>query len=110
MRRVSQNNLTLALLEFAMACLKSANDLVGAEKSGGGPPHSKTLARRSMAPEQSEASWAAPVLARALSLHHSTFGSYSSATEILPVLKREIDFTIAGEAVRSNHAAEHHGY
>jgi len=43
--QLPQNNLTLAISEFAMAGLKNAIDLVGAEKSGGGPPQSKTLAR-----------------------------------------------------------------
>ena len=40
-----QNNLTLAISEFAMADLKNTNILVGTEKSGGGPPQPKTLAR-----------------------------------------------------------------
>ena len=35
-----------------------------AVKSGGGPPHSRTLARSLAAPELREASWSAPVLWR----------------------------------------------
>jgi len=34
------------------------------KKSGGGPPHSKTLARQPTAPGLREASWSAPVLWR----------------------------------------------
>jgi hypothetical protein len=42
--------------------------------------------------------------------YQSALTSNSSATEIRSVLNRQTDFTIAAEAVRSNHAAEHHGY
>jgi len=45
MCKVPQNNLTLAISEFAMADLKNTNILVGTEKSGGPPPQPKTLAR-----------------------------------------------------------------
>jgi hypothetical protein len=41
-----------------------ARDLWRAEKSGGGPPPSKTLARFTKTPGEREASWSAPVLWR----------------------------------------------
>ncbi|MEI6079004.1 MAG: hypothetical protein WCS94_25750, partial [Verrucomicrobiota bacterium] len=44
--------------------MKNANDWVDAEKSDGGPPQSKTLARCPMAPEPRAASWTAPALWR----------------------------------------------
>ena len=82
---------------------------MGAE-SGRGLPHSKTLARcvrRGQGPQVLERGSRVPF---SLCGYPAVSGTNSSYTVTRSNLKRQIDLTIAGEAVRSNQVAEHHGY
>jgi DNA-binding transcriptional LysR family regulator len=90
---------------------KDAKKSVQSKERQQGLPQYKTLRDQFAPVPVSARSWTAPALWRFYLRHHqSTLVSNSSTTEMRSVLNRHIDFTIAVEAVRSNHAAERHGY